>query len=209
MSVKGYVNTISGGQFSREAVPIIFTEQDLEKVDIPHTNPLIIKLRIGNNLVSRVLIDGGSSSDILFWDTFRMMGLKKEEILPIKTSLHAFNGAEVKPLGMVVLPVYAADRVIMVKFLVVDTPSAMNVIMRREWIHAVRGIVSTLHQVMRCQSPDGLYTIDIKGDQSQNRRCYIVENKEGGVRKMTNHQIEKFDRAKDKQDKVPEDGSTK
>ena len=59
------------------------------------------------------------------------MGLKREEILPIKTSLHAFNGAEVKPLGMVVLPVYAADRVIMVKFLVVDTPSAMNVIMGR------------------------------------------------------------------------------
>ena len=98
------------------------------------------------------------------------MGLKKEEILPIKTSLHAFNGAKVKPLGMVVLPVYAADRVIMVKFLVVDTPSAMNVIMGREWIHAVRCVVSTLHQVMRCQSPYGLYTIDIKGVQSQNRR---------------------------------------
>ena len=97
-----------------------------------------------------------------------------------------------KPLGMVVLPVYAADRVIMIKFFVVDTHSSMNVIMGREWIHAVKGVVSTLHQVMRCQSPGGLYTIDIKGDQSQNRRCYTVENKEGGVRRMTNHQIEKI-----------------
>ena len=66
MSVKGYVNTVFGGQFTRGTIPIIFTEQDLEKVDIPHTNPLIIKLRIGDNLVSRVLIDGGSNSDILF-----------------------------------------------------------------------------------------------------------------------------------------------
>ena len=97
----------------------------------------------------------------------------------------------------------------MVKFLVVDTLSAMNVIMGREWIHAVKVVVSTLHQVMRCQSPDGLYMIDIKGDQSQNRRCYTMENKEGGVRKMTNHQIEKFNKAKGKQDEVPEDGSEK
>ena len=145
-----------------------------------------------------MLVDGRSSYDILFWDAYRRMGLKEEEIRPIKISLHAFNGAEVKPLGIVVLPVYAADRVVVVKFLVVDTPSTMNVIMGREWIHTVKGLVSTLHQVMRCQSPDGLYTIDIKGDQSQNRRCYTVENKEGGVQKMTNHQIEKFNKAKGK-----------
>ena len=60
------------------------------------------------------------------------MGLKKEEIRPIKTSLHAFNRVEVKLLGMMVLPVYAADRVVMVTFLIVDTPSAINVIMGRE-----------------------------------------------------------------------------
>lgn len=38
----------------------------------------------------------------------------------------------------------------------------------------MQGIVSTLHQVMRCQSPDGKYTINIKGDQSQARKCHIV-----------------------------------
>ena len=82
---------------------------------------------------------------------------------------------------MIVLPVYTAYRIVKVKFLVVNTPSAMNMIMGREGIHAVQGVVSTLHQVMRCQSLDGLYTIDIKGDQSQNQRCYNAENKENGV----------------------------
>ena len=51
-----------------------------------------------------------------------------------------------------------------VKNLVVDTPLTMNVIMGMEWIHAIKGVVSTLHQVIRCQSLNGLYTIDIKGD---------------------------------------------
>ena len=64
ISMKGYVNAVFREQFTRGRIPITFTEQDLEKIDIPHTDPLIIKLRIGDNLVSRVLIDGGSSSDI-------------------------------------------------------------------------------------------------------------------------------------------------
>ena len=96
-------------------------------------------------MVSRVLVDGGSSFDILFWDAFRRMGIEKEEIRPVKTSLHTFNGDEVKPLGIIALRIYAAYRVIEVKFLVVDTHSVMNVIMAREWIHAVKGVVSTLH----------------------------------------------------------------
>ena len=72
-------------------------------------------------MVSRVLVDGGSSSDILFWDAFQRMGIKEEEIRPIKTSLHSFNGAEVKPLRVIALPVYVADQIVDVKFLVVDT----------------------------------------------------------------------------------------
>ena len=38
----------------------------------------------------------------------------------------------------------------------------------------MHGVVSTLHQVMRCQSPDEQYTIDIRGDQSQARKCHII-----------------------------------
>ena len=94
------------------------------------------------------------------------MGIEKEMIRTVKTSLHAFNGVEVKPLRMIALPIYEVDQVIEVKFLVMDTLSATNVIMRREWIHVVKRVVSTMHQVMRYQSPDGLYTIDIRGDQS-------------------------------------------
>ena len=69
------------------------------------------------------------------------MGIEKEAIRPVKTPLHAFNGAELKHLGMITLLVYAANQVIEVKFLVVDTPSAMNIIMGREWIHVVKGVV--------------------------------------------------------------------
>ena len=66
--------------------------------------------------------------------------------------------------------------------------------MGREWSHNVKGVVSTLHQVMRCQSPNELYTIDIKGDQSQSRRCYKVESRDKEqriVRRMKKGQIKR------------------
>ena len=64
-------------------------------------------------------------------------------ILLVEISLCAFNGAEVNPFGVVSLPVYAANRVLEVKFVAMDTPSAINVIIGRKWIHAVKGVVST------------------------------------------------------------------
>ena len=107
--MKGYINTISGGQFCQEKVPIVFLDQDLKRVNLLHADPLVIKLRIGNTLVSRVLVDGGSSSNILLWDAFQRMGIEKEEILPVKTSLYVVNGFKAKPLGVVALPVYSVD----------------------------------------------------------------------------------------------------
>ena len=46
------------------------------------------------------------------------MNIDKEMIRPIKTYIHVFNGAKVKPLGVIELPVYAVDQMIGVKFLV-------------------------------------------------------------------------------------------
>ena len=88
MALKGYVNTISKGQLSQRNVPIVFLDQDLEMVKLPHAYPLIIKLWIGNTMVSRVLVDGGSSLDILLWEAFQRMGIDKEVIQPAKTYLH-------------------------------------------------------------------------------------------------------------------------
>ena len=50
--------------------PIVFLERHLKTVTVPHADPLVIKLRIANIMVSRVLVDGGSSSDLIFWEPF-------------------------------------------------------------------------------------------------------------------------------------------
>ena len=76
--------------------------------------------------------------------------------------LVAFNSERVMLVGVIRLKVHATKRIFDVDFLVVDCYSTLNAIMSRMWIHSMQAVVSTLHQVMRCQSPDGTYTIDIR-----------------------------------------------
>ena len=109
-------------------------------------------------------MDGGSSADVLFWDSFQKMGLDEEMLVPVKSPFVAFDGTRVFPKGIARLMVHVAERTLPVNFLVIESRSAFNAIMGRGWIHAMHGVVSTLHQVMRCQFPDGRYMIDIHGD---------------------------------------------
>ena len=92
-------------------------------------------------------------------------------------------------MGTITLPVHAAERVIPVEFLIINNPSPINAIMGRKWIHAVGGVVSTLHQVMRCQAPNGQYTIDIRGDRTQADQCYHLSP--GKVHRMSQGEQER------------------
>jgi len=77
MALKWYVNIIFEGHFCQEKIPIVFSDQDLEKFNLLHLDPLVIKLQIRDTLVSRVLVDGGNNFDILFWDAFLRIGIGK------------------------------------------------------------------------------------------------------------------------------------
>ena len=100
------------------------------------------------------------------WDAFQKMGLEEQMLVLAESPLVGFDGTRVFPKGITHLMVHTVERTLPMNFLVLESRSAFNAIMGRRWIHAMHGVVSTLHQVMRCQSLDGRYTIDIRGDQS-------------------------------------------
>ena len=71
-------------------------------------------------------------------------------MVPVESPLVAFDGKRVFPKGTARLMVHAEERTLPVNFLVIECRSTFNAIMGRGWIHAMHGVVSTLHQVMRC-----------------------------------------------------------
>ncbi|CAB4278447.1 unnamed protein product [Prunus armeniaca] len=173
-SINGITSASESAKALEKIRVISFTQKDMEGIEFPHKDTLVVTLSVANLMVKRVMIDGGSSVDVLFWSTFKRMKLDETEIQPNPTSICAFEGTKVQPIGDVTLPVIAAGKTLFVTFVVVDAPSTYNAIMGRNWIHQMDGEASTHFQVMRCISEDGRNTVYIKGDLVEARRCYSI-----------------------------------
>ena len=57
---------------------ITFTRKDLERVQSPHTDALMVILRVRDFVVRRILIDPGSSADVMYYSLFKRLGLAPE-----------------------------------------------------------------------------------------------------------------------------------
>ncbi|XP_024032041.1 uncharacterized protein LOC112094697 [Morus notabilis] len=59
---------------------VAFNEDDASEVHFPHNDALVIEAMIGNHTVCRILVDNGSSVDLLYSDCLEKMGIPKEQL---------------------------------------------------------------------------------------------------------------------------------
>ena len=114
---------------------IKFSNSDLEGCQHPHDNPLVIRSVVANKTIHRVLVDNGSSADIIFMMAIDKMGIEREKLEPVSTHLRGFSGEKVLPLGLIQLVLTLGDPLCQattaVRFLIVDAPSAYNMLLGR------------------------------------------------------------------------------
>jgi len=101
MPVRGVINTIAGGFVGggttsssrkrhlravssvysisrsnrRDLPPMLFTNSDFRNINLKHDDPMVVTIEVANFVIMKILIDQGSSVDILYWKTFRKMGM--------------------------------------------------------------------------------------------------------------------------------------
>ncbi|XP_057780163.1 uncharacterized protein LOC130998773 [Salvia miltiorrhiza] len=114
--------------------------------------------------------DNGSSANILFYSAYREMGLDESKLIKKAAVLAGFSGESTTIVGEIDLPVYVEGINLSTRFLVVNAPSAYNVILGRPWIHGMEAVPSTYHQVIRF--PTKWRVKEIKGEQKDSRACY-------------------------------------
>ena len=142
---------------------ISFTAKEKEKVLAPHHDALVVSLTVANCLVRRILVDNGSSSNIIFQTAYQDLGLDESALTRRITPLVGFSGGVKQTAGEVVLPVYAEGINMSTKFLLVDCQSSYNMIFGRPWIHDMGAVPSTLHQMVKFPTPWGIKAV--RGDQ--------------------------------------------
>jgi hypothetical protein len=141
---------------------IFFSDKDLRDVQTPHDDPLVIKLRIGDSDVKRVLIDQGSCSEIMYPDLFHGLGLKQSDLQPYDAPLFGFSGESIRPMGRITLKVHTGPISLETEFVVIDVPSPYTAIMGRRWLHSLKVVPSSFHQKLRFPTDFGI--MEIKGD---------------------------------------------
>jgi hypothetical protein len=161
---------------------ISFSDSDLHDVQLPHNDPLVITLRIGNYDVKRVLIDQGSFAEVMYQELYEKLGLGKSDLSEFSSLVFGFSGESIVPVGKTTLPVLAGPINLQTEFIVVQAPSPYNAIMGRSWLHKMRAIPSTLHQKLRFPTRDGV--MEISGDQVAAKQCVLAAARENTLGKV-------------------------
>ena len=162
---------------------IKISDSDLERCQHPHDDPLVVRAVVANKTVHRVLIDNGSSADIIFASAFDKMGIRKEKLEPVNTHLRGFSGEKVLPRGSIQLVLTLGDppcqATTMARFLIVDAPSAYNMLLGRPSLNVIKAITSAYHMMIKFPAVNGVGMV--RGDQQVARECYSASKKQKTV----------------------------
>ena len=150
----------------RESSIIGFSEDDARRLHHPHDDALVFSVRVGDYNVHRMLVDNGSSADILYYPLFQQMGINRARLTPTDAPLVSFGGTRVLPLGAITLSVTVSDYPQQitqdVTFLVVDYSSVYNGILGRPMLNSWKAATLTYHLMIKFLTEYGIG--ELRGD---------------------------------------------
>ncbi|CAA7021712.1 unnamed protein product [Microthlaspi erraticum] len=162
--------------YIHKGIPTIsFTDKDAGGLDTPHLDPLVVTLQIHDCDVAKILIDTGSTVNLIFKETLDRMGVEEKSIKPTARPLTGFTAEHVYSCGTVRLPVYIGGISKLMKFVVMDKPAIYNAILGMAWLQEMKAVISTFHQCMKFPTPSGIFTL--RGNQRVTRSCFLQERR--------------------------------
>jgi hypothetical protein len=152
-------------------VPITFTEEDFRLKSTNHNDAMVIEVNIAGWIIRKILVDNGSSADILFLKTFEKMNLSQYMLHPPEYPLLGFGGKPIKPVGKIPLPVSSGDldnaRTETLTFDVVDMYHSYLAIFGRGFVNKFDAVIRQQFLCMKIPAPKGVITMF--GDQQEAR----------------------------------------
>ena len=128
-------------------LPLVMGFLDEDKIGTiqPHDDALMITLQIWGYDVKKVMVDQGSTVEIMYPDLYNGLNLKAKDLTPNSSPLVSFEEKIIIPKGQIRLPVQIGSKMVEVDFIVVDAYSPYTAIVARPWLHTLEAVSSTLH----------------------------------------------------------------
>jgi hypothetical protein len=197
-------------------VPITFTEEDFKLKFAIHDDAMVIEVNIDGWIIGKILLDNGSSTDILFLKTLEKMNLSQHMLHPPEYPLQGFGGKPIKPVGKISLPVSFGDLdnagTETLIFDVVDIYHPYLAIFGRGFMNKFDAVIRQQFLCMKIPAPNGVITVF--GDQQEARN--IEKGHTPGQAnvyqlKTTEERREPYEEAKRDKEKIEiaADGETK
>ena len=126
-----------------------FSDADLTPAGKNHNKALHISIECEGITLAHVLIDNGSSLNVLPKAVLDKFDYKGIELKPSDVVVRAYDGAKSVVYGEVVLPIKIGPQVFNTTFHVMDIRPAYSCLLGRPWIHGAGAVASSLHQKLK------------------------------------------------------------
>ncbi|XP_009334568.2 uncharacterized protein LOC103927377 [Pyrus x bretschneideri] len=165
-----------------------------EEVDFPHDDALVISAQFAYAIIERIMVDNGSSVNILQLSVIQKMGLERTIKHKVEV-LTGFNRLTSTIIGIIMLDVANLPVVSSQTFMIVSDASPYTGILRQPCLVKIGAVTSIEHQKIRFCIP-GRVIREIKGNQDMSQR-YIVqvlnESKKNSFTRAVAIEVEKND----------------
>ncbi|XP_025638527.1 uncharacterized protein [Arachis hypogaea] len=140
------------------APTISFEQSDYQASSANLDDPVVISIQVGELLVRKVLLDPGSSADVLFLSNFKKMKLSEKYIQLSAGELAGFSGKRVPVISYIWLKTTLGEPPLSktkdIQYLIVECTSPYNIILGRPSLNSFDAIISTIHLCVKFHVQD-------------------------------------------------------
>ncbi|XP_050222305.1 uncharacterized protein LOC126672398 [Mercurialis annua] len=155
---------------------ISFSEIDSHSLALPHEDALVVKGRLNNFEISRMLVDTGSSVNKITMEVFKRVGQKKEDLTRVSTLLEGLGGKSVQVEGSLEIDVQLGDgdifKEVRTEFMIVNMDFAYHAILGRHLLHDTYASICMRYLLMKIPTKEG--EAKVRGCQKSAREAYFT-----------------------------------
>jgi len=111
-----------------------------------HFKALFVKGRVDGQPISKILIDGGATINIMPYAVYRKLGKGDQDLTKTDMMLKDLEGNVSPVKGAICVELTISSKTLLMTFFVISGKGAYNLLLERDWIHANCCIPSTMHQ---------------------------------------------------------------